>query len=291
MNLPITYNLPFKFIGDDTRRIFFHELAVNGAKHVVLGTGLLPQMMARPELPEIVAAELEAEGLSFVDSHAPYGLHWDIGDPFEKEWNTKILRLKLSIELAAFFNVRTMTLHSGKLSSGVTPEQRFINICRALDELLDFAEKCKALLRQPATVREMAVLPEMLFISSAGNTSFDSDFLAFLNFYAGMLPVGLDESPMDQNYLLGQNAFSRNNLPEAYKFYVDSVSEKITFQACNMAGNAGRRIGRIYEATAMLLQATVARPQSVYPWVHLAWIYDIQKLNRQKQYCIEKIKT
>ena len=155
----------------------------------------------------------------------------------------------------------------------------------------DFAEKCKALLRQPATVREMAVLPEMLFISSAGNTSFDSDFLAFLNFYAGMLPVGLDESPMDQNYLLGQNAFSRNNLPEAYKFYVDSVSEKITFQACNMAGNAGRRIGRIYEATAMLLQATVARPQSVYPWVHLAWIYDMQKLNRQKQYCIEKIKT
>lgn len=146
MNLPITYNLPFKFIGDDTRRIFFHELAVNGAKHVVLGTGLLPQMMARPELPEIVAAELEAEGLSFVDSHAPYGLHWDIGDPFEKEWNTKILRLKLSIELAAFFNVRTMTLHSGKLSSGVTPEQRFINICRALDELLDFAEKCKVTL-------------------------------------------------------------------------------------------------------------------------------------------------
>lgn len=155
----------------------------------------------------------------------------------------------------------------------------------------DFATKCESLLTQPATVREMAVLPEMLFISSAGNTSFDSDALAFLNFYAGMLPVGLDEIPKDQNFLLGQNAFNHNNLSEAYKSYVDSATDRITFQACNMAGNAGRRIGKVHEATAMLLQATVANPQSVYPWVHLAWIYDMQKLNDQKQYCIDKIKT
>ncbi len=106
-----------------------------------------------------------------------------------------------------------------------------------------------------------------------------------------MLPIGLDETPADQNFVLGQTAFSRNNLTEAYKSYVDSAADRITFQACNMAGNAGRRISKIHEATAMLLQATVANPQSVYPWVHLAWIYDMQKLGDQKQYCIEKIKT
>ena len=76
--VPVTYNIPFRFLGDELRPSFFNELALNGAKHVVLGAGLLPLLMSRPELPEMVASEMEETGLSFVDSHAPYGGHWDL---------------------------------------------------------------------------------------------------------------------------------------------------------------------------------------------------------------------
>ena len=155
----------------------------------------------------------------------------------------------------------------------------------------EFATKCKSLLMRPEAAREMLVLPEMLFVSSAGNTYFESDALAFLNFYTGMLPVGLNETPKDKNFHAGQNSFKSNNLTEAYHLFTASAADCITFQACNMAGNAGRRIGKIHEATALLLQATIADPLSVYPWVHLAWIYRKLNLKEQENFCIEKIKT
>ena len=94
MNLPVTYNIPFRYLGDELRKNFFHEFAVNGGRHIVLGAGLLPQLMARPELPEMVAAEMSAEGIDFLDSHAPYGPHWDIGAPFEAERPARMLRLR-----------------------------------------------------------------------------------------------------------------------------------------------------------------------------------------------------
>lgn len=138
---PVSYNIPFKFLSDELRRCFFRELAVNGAKHIVLGSALFPQLMARPELPEMIASELAAAGLSFMDSHAPCGLHWDMGAPFEDEKRARVLRIKLAIELAAFFKVRSMTLHLGRKSPEMTAEQRLENICRTLDELLPAAEE------------------------------------------------------------------------------------------------------------------------------------------------------
>ena len=144
--VPVTYNIPFGYLGDELRRSFFNELALNGAKHVVLGAGLLPLLMSRPELPEMVASEMEETGLSFVDSHAPYGGHWDLAAPYEAEQPLKVLRLKLAIELAAFFKVRTMTLHLGKKGSCVSDGEYLDPIYKSLDELLPFAEEKKVIL-------------------------------------------------------------------------------------------------------------------------------------------------
>ena len=144
--IPVTYNFPFKHLNDEVRKIFFHDFAVNGGKYVVLGAGLLPQMISRPELPEMVAAELAAENLEFMDSHAPFGLHWDVGSPFEKEKAARLLRMKLSIELANYFSVKTMTIHLGKKAPEVSYEERLEAVCRTLDELLPFAEEKKVTL-------------------------------------------------------------------------------------------------------------------------------------------------
>ena len=145
-NIPVSYNIPFLNLAEPMHRSFFRELALNGARHVVLGTGMLTQMIAQPELPEVIAAELEEAGLSFADSHAPYGLHWDLSAPFEAERGARTLRMLLAIELASFFKVGTMTLHLGKKSPEMTPEQRVDAVCRSLEKLVPFAEEKKVTL-------------------------------------------------------------------------------------------------------------------------------------------------
>ena len=154
----------------------------------------------------------------------------------------------------------------------------------------EYAKKCRDK-TNVAAIKKLPVLPAMLFIASAGNANFSDPRLDFLNYYAGMLPVGVADKAEDNDFNIARNAFSRNQLNMAYEHYTKSVALKVTFESCNMAGNAGRRIGNDHEAVALLLQATIADPTIVYPWVHLAWTYRKLNLKEQEQFCIQKIKT
>ena len=154
----------------------------------------------------------------------------------------------------------------------------------------DYAKKCQEKVGN-ITIKKMPVLPAMLFVASAGNANFSAPQLDFLNYYAGMLPIGVAVKAEDNNFFTARNAFARNQLVIAYDNYTKSVAAKVTFEGCNMAGNAGRRIGKDHESVALLLQATIADPGIVYPWVHLAWIYRKLNLKEQEQFCIQKIKT
>ena len=154
----------------------------------------------------------------------------------------------------------------------------------------DYAKKCHEKVGN-ITIKKMPVLPSMLFVASAGNANFSDPKLDFLNYYAGMLPIGVAGKAEDNDFFTARNAFARNQLVIAYDNYAKSVATKVTFEGCNMAGNAGRRIGKDHEAVALLLQATIADPSIVYPWVHLAWIYRKLNLKEQEQFCIQKIKT
>lgn len=58
-----------------------------------------------------------------------------------------------------------------------------------------------------------------------------------------------------------------------------------------MAGNAGRRIGKFPESIAFLLQAAAIKPDTAYPWIHLAWIYCKQHSPKEMQICIEKAES
>ena len=72
-----------------------------------------------------------------------------------------------------------------------------------------------------------------------------------------------------------------------YDNYVKSATTQLTFEACNMAGNAGRRIQLNHEAINLLLQATMIDPENVYPWIHLAWAFKNLQLHEQMQFCIK----
>lgn len=140
-NFPITYNVRFELYPEELRRCMLREFALNGARHLVLEKSLITMTMEKPALLGQIASEMAVAGLSFKDSHAPYGPHWDLGCAFEEERPALMLRLKTAIETAAFFNVDTMTMHLGKRAETTSEEKYFSLICSSLDQLLPLAEE------------------------------------------------------------------------------------------------------------------------------------------------------
>ncbi|MBR4467512.1 MAG: hypothetical protein IKS34_04340, partial [Clostridia bacterium] len=155
----------------------------------------------------------------------------------------------------------------------------------------EFAGKCGKEITRQLPKKELASFPETLFAPFKGNIAFDNDKLAFLKNSPGLLPIGTKDEPTDREYAAAKTSFSKNELEEAFAGYCASAASKMTFTACNMAGNAGRRIEHKAESVALLLQAATIDPSSPYPWVHLAWIYKGNGLKDQMDFCLAKIKS
>ncbi|MBO5202657.1 MAG: hypothetical protein J6C30_08015, partial [Lentisphaeria bacterium] len=71
---PISYYVEFQTLNDQTRPVYLHELAVHGAKNIVLTSPLIRMIMDTPAFLKTVQQELAAEGLKFCDVHAPYAV-------------------------------------------------------------------------------------------------------------------------------------------------------------------------------------------------------------------------
>ena len=138
---------------------------------------------------------------------------------------------------------------------------------------------------------EMPEVPWKLF-AKYQCVGFEDENLQFLEKYAGKIPLGEDVDAEEVGYYkTGMIAYNDNRLNLAYELFKASASKQITFDACNMAGNVGRRIGKTDEAIAFLLQATVINPSKVYPWVHLAIIFDQKNDSKLKDFCIQKAQS
>ncbi len=140
---PISYYVEFQTLTDTTRPAYLHELAVHGAKHVVLTSPLICMILAEPALLKTVQQEMAAEGLSFCDVHAPYAVPYDLNCPFEELRPFLTARYRTSMELAASLGLDTMTFHTGH--DGADPtlprEKHFERVCAMLDQLLPDAER------------------------------------------------------------------------------------------------------------------------------------------------------
>ena len=144
-SVPVTFVYEFHRTDDLIRPYILHEFAANGAEYMVLSDSLLAEILLRPALKKTLAKELADEGLSFCDSHAPFGPYLDLNCPVKEARGEMLLRLKLVLEIAASFGVRTMTIHTGNETHypDVPLEEQYDWIKRSLEELLPFAEKLK----------------------------------------------------------------------------------------------------------------------------------------------------
>ena len=81
-----------------------------------------------------------------------------------------------------------------------------------------------------------------------------------------------DAKPTDAAYAQAAEAFAKGDVSGAYANALASAGQAYTFDALNLAANAGRRIGKTPEAAVLALAAVDLAPESPYPWVHLAFV-------------------
>ncbi len=143
-NIPLTFYLNFSCYHESMRKFLLHEFAGCGEKHLVLNDTIIAQAAGNSNWLDNLQKELNAEGLSFVDAHAPFGPEWDMNCPWPEQRKFLVNRNKFAINLAASVNVNTITIHLG--NDFVFPEiplSRHIDLaCEMLDNILPEAEKC-----------------------------------------------------------------------------------------------------------------------------------------------------
>ena len=142
--IPVTYFFSFKNAGESLRPYLMHEFAVNGAKHLVLGDNLVSEIMQDHTAADRLRKEMEAEGLSFRDAHAPFGSILDLNCPDPDFRPQMILRHKMAIRISAMMGVDTITIHPGsdRFFPEIPLEKHFDLMRDGLDQILPEAEAC-----------------------------------------------------------------------------------------------------------------------------------------------------
>lgn len=144
--LPLTYIMPL-FVNDETlRRHILRTAASDGVKHLVLSEAVISKVVAEPLFERVIQQEMTAEGLDWVDSHAPFGPAIDMNIPDLHK--SSALRHKLHINIAAAMGVDTITIHIGNDHTciGDSCEVQIDRISQMLDELLPEAERKKVVI-------------------------------------------------------------------------------------------------------------------------------------------------
>ena len=141
-NIPISFFHDFTGIDDRLRSCILHDFAVHGAKNLVLCAPLLRQLQTRPALKAMLETEMNAEGLSFRDAHAPYGRLLDLNCPDGYCRAIMLAHLELHILISASMGIKTITVHVGnELAYPEHPlEEQFDWIKCSLEKLLPKAE-------------------------------------------------------------------------------------------------------------------------------------------------------
>lgn len=142
--VPVSFCFDFGSCGDAMRRYAMHEFAVNGAKHLVFTDFLFRKCLGDANLAAALLKEMAAEGLTFVDSHAPCQGKYDPIYPDPACRRQMILRMKLCLNICAEVGVDTFTVHIGNdfPYPDIPLETHLGNIRGALDEILPEAERC-----------------------------------------------------------------------------------------------------------------------------------------------------
>lgn len=151
-----------------------------------------------------------------------------------------------------------------------------------------FAELCNKKLKSPIIfpnkpLIKLNLTPFKVFL---GKAKYDEVSLNILNQAGGRIPAGNKNTPIDENYKSGMQDYNNNNLISAYSNFCKSVAKNLSFDACNMAGNAARRINKPYEGIPLLLQAVAIDDNKANPWINLAFAFKVLKTPDMVRYCV-----
>ena len=141
--VPVTYLFDFMRPDENEMAYAMHEFAVNGAKHLVLSDTLIRRIMEDRSLQDTLLKQMEAEGLSFRDAHAPFGLWLDLNCPEGPARPQMLMRQKLSMQITADMGVDTITIHVGNETKypDCPLETQIESVRKSLAELLPLAEE------------------------------------------------------------------------------------------------------------------------------------------------------
>lgn len=144
--VPVTYIISSLVTPNDrARNIVMNEFAAQGEKHIVLSDGLIRQCIQDFNFVKQLKKEMEENGLTFLDSHAPFGPYYDLNSPYEELRPRMIQYQLLTLEIAADFDVKTITFHVGNNhyddTKNIPIATHIDKIKSALDVLLPHAER------------------------------------------------------------------------------------------------------------------------------------------------------
>ena len=129
------------------RPYIMDEFAKNGAKHLVLSDEFICRMQRTPNFANTLRTEMANAGLTFVDSHAPFGWWEDMDVPVESARPLMLERLRLAMRIVAQFEVDTITIHVGNAPACFGDEYSldYYHTCilRSIEALLPLAEELK----------------------------------------------------------------------------------------------------------------------------------------------------
>ena len=143
--VPLTYFCNFDMNMRKIRPWLMAEMVSAGAKHLVLTDSLIRDIMQdAPQLDEI-EKEMKDAGLDFIDSHAPFGIETDMNLQVRSQRKIMFARQKLAMEIAAYFGVKSITIHVGNNRTqelATLPLQNHIDaVTESLEQLLPTAEE------------------------------------------------------------------------------------------------------------------------------------------------------
>ncbi len=143
-DVPVTYWCDLASVSEAMRQYMMHAYAEAGIKYLVLTDSLLKEILKDGRLVGKLLAEMSAEGLSFMDSHALFGGIFNLCSVDESLRRHMILLNKLQLAIVAEMGVNTITMHPGNDAENmaVPLETQKDNVLRMLEVILPEAEAC-----------------------------------------------------------------------------------------------------------------------------------------------------
>lgn len=171
----ISHFFSFKRFTDDLMPFLFAEFQANQAKHLVLSAWWCERTLKEPDFLPQLQQLLKNAGLALSGAHAPFGRNYDLNAACPEKQQHLLKEHSKLLQLAADAGAESYTMHIGEFLPEYTREEQRSAACRAIEKLLQTAEKHRIVLAIENAEHPGGAWQELLFY----RTKFASAYFAF----------------------------------------------------------------------------------------------------------------